>query len=152
VGLHGYAQQDPLVVFKQEAFQAFEDLKASMQSQMVRNFFRVQVQMQAPAPAPSGPMSPPAPASGAAPNGGGPITGGASVAVSAQTSGRRETVAAGAAAGVQVRGAPPAPPRPVIAGQAGGRPATGGGRSPKVGRNDPCPCGSGLKYKKCHGR
>src|SRR3954468_6778561 len=24
--------------------------------------------------------------------------------------------------------------------------------SPKVGRNDPCPCGSGLKYKRCHGR
>jgi preprotein translocase subunit SecA len=24
--------------------------------------------------------------------------------------------------------------------------------SPKVGRNDPCPCGSGRKYKKCHGR
>ncbi|MGH7163886.1 MAG: SEC-C metal-binding domain-containing protein, partial [Planctomycetota bacterium] len=24
--------------------------------------------------------------------------------------------------------------------------------APKVGRNDPCPCGSGLKYKKCHGR
>ena len=24
--------------------------------------------------------------------------------------------------------------------------------SPKIGRNDPCPCGSGLKYKKCHGR
>ncbi|WP_437341822.1 SEC-C metal-binding domain-containing protein, partial [Culturomica massiliensis] len=23
---------------------------------------------------------------------------------------------------------------------------------PKVGRNDPCPCGSGLKYKNCHGK
>ena len=26
------------------------------------------------------------------------------------------------------------------------------GRAGKVGRNEPCPCGSGLKYKKCHGR
>ena len=26
------------------------------------------------------------------------------------------------------------------------------GDSPKVGRNEPCPCGSGMKYKKCHGR
>ncbi len=25
-------------------------------------------------------------------------------------------------------------------------------KAPKVGRNDPCPCGSGKKYKKCHGR
>ena len=24
--------------------------------------------------------------------------------------------------------------------------------SPKIGRNDPCPCGSGKKYKNCHGR
>ena len=34
-------------------------------------------------------------------------------------------------------------------------PATGGvsrgGADPEVGRNDPCPCGSGKKYKKCHG-
>jgi uncharacterized protein YecA (UPF0149 family) len=33
-------------------------------------------------------------------------------------------------------------------GSAGKRPATKGA---KVGRNDPCPCGSGKKYKKCHG-
>jgi SEC-C motif-containing protein len=56
-------------------------------------------------------------------------------------------------------GAPAAPPR------GGGanpppRPARTGGddvvktvrrEEPKVGRNDPCPCGSGKKYKKCHG-
>jgi len=27
----------------------------------------------------------------------------------------------------------------------------GGGEAPKAGRNDPCPCGSGKKFKKCHG-
>jgi len=31
-------------------------------------------------------------------------------------------------------------------------PAPGGGPGAKLGRNDPCWCGSGLKYKKCHGR
>ncbi|OJH40945.1 preprotein translocase subunit SecA [Cystobacter ferrugineus] len=41
--------------------------------------------------------------------------------------------------------AEPAAPRPAATRQA----APGGG--PKVGRNDPCPCGSGKKYKKCHG-
>ena len=32
-----------------------------------------------------------------------------------------------------------------------GRRRTGRREAPKVGRNDPCPCGSGKKYKKCHG-
>ena len=31
-------------------------------------------------------------------------------------------------------------------------PATTAAQVPKVGRNDPCPCGSGKKYKACHGR
>jgi preprotein translocase subunit SecA len=38
----------------------------------------------------------------------------------------------------------------VAAAMASSRSATGG--VPKVGRNDPCPCGSGKKYKQCHGR
>jgi preprotein translocase subunit SecA len=37
------------------------------------------------------------------------------------------------------------------AGAAGGRPQTVVRKGEKVGRNDPCPCGSGKKYKKCHG-
>jgi preprotein translocase subunit SecA len=40
-----------------------------------------------------------------------------------------------------------APARP--AGQA--RPASRAAEAPKAGRNDPCPCGSGKKFKKCHG-
>ena len=42
--------------------------------------------------------------------------------------------------GREVRAVPPPPP---------GRPAPG---APTVGRNDPCPCGSGKKYKKCCGK
>ncbi|RME31022.1 MAG: hypothetical protein D6800_01205, partial [Candidatus Zixiibacteriota bacterium] len=37
------------------------------------------------------------------------------------------------------------------ASQAGTRARTVKRNQPKVGRNDPCPCGSGKKYKKCHG-
>ncbi|OQC41181.1 MAG: preprotein translocase subunit SecA [Acidobacteria bacterium ADurb.Bin051] len=40
---------------------------------------------------------------------------------------------------------------PSLAAPAAGQPGAGGARLPKVGRNDPCPCGSGKKYKKCHG-
>ncbi len=51
--------------------------------------------------------------------------------------------------------APPSAPAPAL--RPAPRPAPGpaGGSShalPKVGRNDPCPCGSGKKYKKCHGQ
>jgi preprotein translocase subunit SecA len=34
----------------------------------------------------------------------------------------------------------------------GARPAAAAQEVPRVGRNDPCPCGSGLKYKNCHGK
>jgi preprotein translocase subunit SecA len=39
---------------------------------------------------------------------------------------------------------------PVVTSSAG-RLAASGGPVPEVGRNEPCPCGSGKKYKKCHG-
>jgi preprotein translocase subunit SecA len=49
----------------------------------------------------------------------------------------------------------PAEPRPAVPSPAVssslGRLDAGGGSVPEVGRNDPCPCGSGKKYKKCHG-
>jgi hypothetical protein len=53
------------------------------------------------------------------------------------------------------------PPAPTLSGEAAAPPVQAAGReapepyrrqTPKVGRNDPCPCGSGKKYKKCHGR
>ena len=37
-------------------------------------------------------------------------------------------------------------------GSGNGRPASGSGPNTKLGRNDPCWCGSGKKFKKCHGR
>jgi preprotein translocase subunit SecA len=64
---------------------------------------------------------------------------------------------------VQVQAEPPPPPAPARqVFKSGPSAPDGDGRSPvgvaapvaagKVGRNDPCPCGSGLKYKRCHGR
>jgi preprotein translocase subunit SecA len=48
----------------------------------------------------------------------------------------------------------PAPPRQqpmYFSGSGPSQPQTIKNRDAKVGRNDPCPCGSGKKYKKCHG-
>jgi preprotein translocase subunit SecA len=53
--------------------------------------------------------------------------------------------------------APPAPRKPKVVEHRGGgiqesKPTTVKRGEEKVGRNDPCPCGSGKKYKKCHGK
>ena len=153
IGLRGYGQKDPLVEFKKEAFILFEDMMARIDNETVRYLYNVQVQMEGNAPGPGG----------APPEGG---------------SGPRQPVAAGprssrplaAAASAAARVADePAPQLPAFARemerkqqrqekemrlQAGAnqaeapKPVRAGA---KVGRNDPCPCGSGKKYKKCHG-
>jgi preprotein translocase subunit SecA len=143
IGLRGYGQKDPLVEFKKEAFIVFEDMMTRIDNETVRYLFHIQVQQGerppselAPQPSPRQPMRP-----------------------------RADAVAAGAAAArvnepqqlpavareierrqqrqqkdlqYQTGPAQAEPPKPVRAGA-------------KVGRNDPCPCGSGKKYKKCHG-
>jgi preprotein translocase subunit SecA len=103
IGLAGYGGQDPLVAFKREAHDMWEQLMAHIRRNISRRIYHVTLAPQA-APAPRRPA-----------------------AVGARAGGR------GAASAGQRRGEPPPAPR-------------------KVGRNDPCPCGSGLKYKKCCGR
>jgi preprotein translocase subunit SecA len=128
IGLRAYGQRDPLVEYKNEAFEMFTELRERIQASIVARIFRVQVQRNAPTPPPpplvrqvmeSGPSQPDGADGG---RNGGP----------AQR--RAMPVGAGqapAAAGAQVAGA-----------------AT----KAKIGRNDPCWCGSGKKFKRCHGR
>jgi preprotein translocase subunit SecA len=104
IGLRGYGQKDPLIEYKKEGFEMFEEMKQRIVESTVENLFRIKVAAKE----------------------------------QGQEIERRQKrqianlsfVGAGAAA---------AAPAPVHVGQ-------------KVGRNDPCPCGSGLKYKKCHGK
>ncbi|GAC1616168.1 MAG: preprotein translocase subunit SecA [Candidatus Acidiferrum sp.] len=145
IGLRGYGQKDPLVEFKKEAFTLFEDMMARIDNETVRYLFHIQVQQgeqppQMTVPRPEPPRPP--------------------------QSGNAQAVAASAAA--RVSDGPPAH-LPAVAReierrqqrqqkdlqyQAGAaqaeapKPIRAGA---KVGRNDPCPCGSGKKYKKCHG-
>src|SRR5437867_1212640 len=111
IGLRAFGQKDPLVEYKNEAFQAFQELLNDIQFEIASNMYRVQVRAEPPVPTPppavlasrarqSGVAAPTAGAGAASPNGGGSSA-------------------------------------PVPAG--------------KIGRNDPCWCGSGKKYKKCHG-
>jgi preprotein translocase subunit SecA len=177
IGLRGYAQQDPLNEFKREAFQLYDELRGLIRHGVASSIFRVTVTRQ---PLPNGEGGDPAVAAslarGAAAltgaNGANGRAGGAAALGDGAGAGAAEAkVPAAAAVGGSaiLRGGPPAPPtsRPLRA-SLGDQPVTGdgvapatGGSGPKpgftpggerIGRNDPCWCGSGAKYKKCHGR
>ena len=102
IGLRAYAQTDPVVAYKKEGYEMFEQMIAAIQEETLRRLFLVRIQRKAPdAPAPEI---------------------------------KRERVAkitseSGASDGTVKK-------QPVK-------------KAVKIGRNDPCPCGSGLKWKKC---
>jgi preprotein translocase subunit SecA len=137
IGLRGYGQRDPLVEYKKESFELFTAMKDRIEEEMVRYLWRLMpvvgdggdAAVPAPRPAPRRPspvtLRGPATAQAAA-SPFGAIRGGGSATAVAE------------------------PPKP---GRTGGDDVVRQVRrdEPKVGRNDPCPCGSGKKYKKCHG-
>jgi len=121
IGLRAYGQRDPLVEYKNEAFEMFNELRERIQGSIVSRIFRVQVQRNAPPPPPP-PMVRQVLESGPGdPDGTGSRSNGAPQ--------KRKGAPVGAAAG-----------------------AAPSGPNAKIGRNDPCWCGSGKKFKKCHGR
>jgi preprotein translocase subunit SecA len=143
IGLRGYGQKDPLVEFKKEAFILFEDMMTRIDNETVRYLFHVQIQQGEPPPQPREPR--PEPPRQHPPSA---IAAAASAAARAEEAPARLPDFARALERKQERqqkdlqfqtGAAQAEaPKPVRAGA-------------KVGRNDPCPCGSGKKFKKCHG-
>ena len=136
IGLRGYGQRDPLVEYKKESYALFAAMKDRIDEEMVRYLWRL-----TPVLSDAGESIPPVqrPAARRPPQ----IT----------LSGPSTTPPPSpfGAFGQGPAGSPPAdPPRPA---RAGGDDAVKQVKreEPKVGRNDPCPCGSGKKYKKCHG-
>jgi preprotein translocase subunit SecA len=168
IGLRGYGGIDPLNEFKREAFHLYEELRGFIRRQVANTIFRVQVQqVAAPAPEPvtqtsAAPVGASTMVTAAAPqggngrgNGGTPpraIAPAGAIAGAAARSGVTAATAAGGLPGlggqrraIQFQHGDEAAPTP--AGAAGAKAASG----PKLGRNDPCWCGSGKKYKRCHG-
>jgi len=144
IGLRGYGQRDPLVEYKKESFQMFQDLMDRIDEEILRWSFLYQpVAAQEPAPEPA--LE-------------------AAHARARATLPERTREPELALAGVKTVprnlsfNNPSATPT-AFAQKAQPREASGGTDEvqtvrrdgPKVGRNDPCPCGSGKKYKKCHG-
>ena len=128
-----YGQRDPLVEYKKEAFEMFEDLMRDVHATFTERFLKIQVSAEPQQPLGRRPGPPraqtptPAPASGA-----------------------DDLFAPEARMAPPPEIGPRLPPPPVLTTNRGPL-APSGGSTPAVGRNDPCPCGSGRKYKKCHG-
>ncbi len=120
-GLQAYGQRNPLVMYRQESHAMFQEFMDRMRDNVVRAVLHLDAAAQR-----AQPLTSPA-ANGSAPIGG------------------------------AARGAAPASPMASQQRDAGGQAPGAAGRgparraTPKIRRNDPCYCGSGIKYKKCHG-
>jgi len=148
IGLRGYGQHDPLVEYKRESFDMFEEMMQRFQEETVRYLYLMQIMERPPDAAPKQGGAPDLSAQGGGGSVPSVITGGRGgngrvprqVATSVdeieeafQRKKKRELEQArmAGAGDMQVQ-------QIVRSGE-------------KVGRNDPCPCGSGKKYKKCCG-
>ncbi|MDX5362009.1 MAG: preprotein translocase subunit SecA [Alphaproteobacteria bacterium] len=121
VGFRGYAQRDPLNEYKTEAFEMFEALLARLRKDVTRAHMTVQIRLQPP-PEPEMPDVEDLQAVHADPRTG-------------ENEAMQPAMAAAGAGAAAAAAIDPADP------------STWG----KIGRNSPCPCGSGKKYKHCHG-
>jgi preprotein translocase subunit SecA len=157
IGLRAYGQRDPLVEYKNEAFNQFQSLLESIQTEIVHTIYRVEfqrvptesplemVEAQAIHPAPEQAVGAPTVDEQHAPE---PVrpearagANGAPRPVDPKAIFGKQAVAPAERAMATNRDAEPTRAR-----------AAAPARGAKVGRNDPCPCGSGKKYKQCHGR
>ena len=112
IGLRGYGQRDPLIEYKKESYEIFQEMMELVQDRVVKYLWKTEVVVE-------------------------------------REGERQEDVQR-----VQ-RAMPPQKPKapPMVFSGSGGStgPAQVQRKEPKIGRNDPCWCGSGKKYKKCHG-
>ncbi|HEY1767982.1 MAG TPA: SEC-C metal-binding domain-containing protein, partial [Terracidiphilus sp.] len=151
IGLRGYAQQDPLVAYKKESFDLFEAMMTKFQEDTVRFLFRMQIlgpdgQPVNAAPRPNRPVPKAPPVASAAQ----PMAGdGAPREIAIPTRQPSTTIDA-----IEKEFQRKKQRELAVASRQGGGEAPQASQrrtGEKVGRNDPCPCGSGKKYKKCHG-
>jgi preprotein translocase subunit SecA len=144
MNLRGYAQKDPKLEYQREGYALFEEMNARIDAQALE----IAHKFKLPEPIVERAPAPPPVAAAAAPA--------ARPAAPAQAPAARPAPArpAGASQPGLPFGRPPGPAQPMQVNRGEGASAAAAGKKrevPKVGRNDPCPCGSGQKYKKCHG-
>jgi preprotein translocase subunit SecA len=140
IHLRGFAQIDPLVAYKNEAFSLFGDLMNSVWTDYARMIFNVQVNVEGEngggAPAPAFAAAGSSTRAGRVSYSGGHSAAGAGALAAAAAAAGANQMYAGEG---QEDEAMPVVEQRVL------------DEEHQVGRNDPCWCGSGKKYKKCHG-
>ena len=112
IGLRGYGQRDPLIEYKKESFELFQEMMELIQDRVVKYLWKIDVVVEREGEQQRQPQRPP----------------------------QRSPLAQ-----------PPKQQPMFLSGGGPSMPQTVKRKEEKVGRNDPCPCGSGKKYKKCHG-
>lgn len=141
IGLRGYGQRDPLVEFKKEAYSLYERLIDGIEGDIAHTIFRVGL-VKEPPRRQTQEEKPALPNRGES----GSVTQSSRVATAAQPLSSSSSSAGERASGLKT---------PITEGKEQSfsqDSAAAGIKSKKIGRNDPCPCGSGKKYKKCCGR
>ena len=130
IGLRSYAQKNPKQEYKREAFEMFGSMMEQVKHDTISILSRIRIQSEQDL---------------------------AEIARQRRAAEQlkyrhAEASALGQAAPAAAGGGPEraAPPPPAAAAQSSAQPFVRDGR--KVGRNEPCPCGSGKKFKQCHGR
>ena len=147
IGLRGYAQQDPLVAYKRESFDMFEAMMTRFQEDTARFLFRMQIVgpdgepfIEAPQLERTVPAAPPVASASQLPP---------PPAIPVPTRAPKTTIDALEKEFERKKVRELEAAR--FAGAGGSSEPAQRNAGSKVGRNDPCPCGSGKKYKKCHG-
>jgi preprotein translocase subunit SecA len=151
IGLRGYAQRDPLVEYKRESYDMFEAMMLKFQEDTVRFLFRMQILGADGQPMDAAPrITRTVPAAPPVASAAHPLTQDAepqeisihtrqpSTTIDALEKEFRRKKERELEAASRAGAGESSQPTQRRAGE-------------KVGRNDPCPCGSGKKYKKCHG-
>jgi len=134
IHLRGYAQKDPKQEYKRESFELFGRLLDTIRNEVTRIVFTVRIQSQEELEQASEQIEE-------------DLSALSNLQYKHDEFSELAEVAAGDA---EIHGATPAMAAPRSAASAAA--AALAGEVPKVGRNDPCPCGSGKKYKQCHGK
>ena len=113
IGLRGYGQRDPLIEYKKESFELFQEMMELIQNRVVKYLWKIDVVVEREGEQQRQPQQRPP---------------------------QRSPFAQ-----------PPKQQPMFLSGGGSSMPQTVRRKEEKVGRNEPCPCGSGKKYKKCHG-
>jgi preprotein translocase subunit SecA len=137
IGLRGYGQRDPLIEYKKESFELFQAMKDRVDEEIVRYLWWLRPVVNEEAPIPRRPAPRRAP-----------------LILNDPSAESRSILNSAPRAQAAEQASPFGPSHDKQPPRVGGDDAavkTVRRDEPKVGRNDPCPCGSGKKYKKCHG-